>query len=92
MPLIPTERPRRDNLPDIYTLFLQKLDELQRRTEACGRTMTDACRDTKLSRATPNRWRREICQTLQKMNTLEDWVEKQERRVKRQNSGADTTE
>jgi|GEM_PF-2840361 len=67
-----------------YELFIDKLDEVQRRAERIGSNLTDVCREANISRATPNRWRREIPNTLEALVKMEEYVAGLERKLKQE--------
>ena len=60
--------------------FYGYLDEIDRRAHAQGLTMTDLCRESKVSRATPDRWRKELPKTIQNVCALEAVEQKHERK------------
>lgn len=80
--------PRSPKPPTMYELFIARLDNITSRAERLGLTITDACRDTKISRHTPERWRAAAPATLAKLDELEAWVADREDGLKRE-LGAD---
>jgi hypothetical protein len=72
----------------MYELFIARLDDIQRRAERMGLTLTDICRDTKIGRATPDRWREEVPATIAKLDQMTAWVAAKEDKLKRE-LGAD---
>lgn len=61
-------------------VFYKYLDSLERRAHAVGMTLTDLCRDSGVSRATPDRWRKSLPKTIQNVCDLEAIVKKAERK------------
>ena len=56
-------------------LFIERLDELERRAKAIGITITHLCRDSGAARATPDRWRAKSPNTIERMDALEKALE-----------------
>lgn len=50
--------------------FAMRVDDLRRRAEACGSSLTGICRDTGVARATVERWRERAPQTIQILDQL----------------------
>lgn len=63
-----TKRPEPKNFQEV---FYRYLDDLERRARAVGLTLTDMCRETQISRATPDRWRKSLPKTIQNVCELE---------------------
>jgi hypothetical protein len=61
-------------------VFYEYLDNLEHRAHAVGMTLTDLCRDSGVSRATPDRWRKSLPKTIQNVCDLEAIVKKAERK------------
>jgi len=57
--------------------FNDALDDIERRLHAIGRNFTQLCNETKVSRATPNRWKRQMPKTVdivaRMQQTLVEW-------------------
>lgn len=69
------------DVPDGFDqVFYKYLDNLERRAHAVGMTLTDLCRDSGVSRATPDRWRKSLPKTIQNVCDLEAIVKKAERK------------
>lgn len=51
--------------------FQDRLDSIERRARVAGVTLTHLCRESKLSRATPDRWRAEAPQSIKLVDKLE---------------------
>jgi hypothetical protein len=60
-------------------LFYAHLNDLEHRAHAVGLTLTDLCRESKVARATPDRWRKNLPKTIQNVCDLEAVVLKAER-------------
>lgn len=60
-------------------LFIERLDDIERRARAIGSTITHLCRDSGVARATPDRWRKETPNTVSRMDALEEALVKAER-------------
>ena len=56
--------------------FLARLDKLEADIEMVGLTMTAVCREAKVARATPDRWRKEIPLSVEIVTRLEAVVNK----------------
>lgn len=63
-------------------VFYRYLDDLERRAHAVGLTLTDLCRESKVARATPDRWRKSLPKTIQNVCDLEAIVKDAEETVK----------
>ena len=62
-------------------LFIERLDELERRAKAIGITITHLCRDSGVARATPDRWRAKAPNTVERMDALEKAIEAAEQKA-----------
>lgn len=80
MSVSPTATPGEEIPKGFQALFYEYLDELERRAHAQGLTLTDLCRDSKVARATPDRWRKALPKTIQNVCDLEAVVRKAERK------------
>lgn len=58
--------------------FREKLDEIESRAKEVGLNMTTICRETGISRATPDRWKRQLPKTVRLVTAMEEVVEKRE--------------
>lgn len=67
-------------------LFLDRLDEVEKEANDIGLTLTDITRGVKISRATPDRWRASIPNTIALLDQMDAWVTKE--REKRARSRA----
>lgn len=61
-------------------VFYEYLEKLEQRAHAVGLTLTDLCRESGVSRATPDRWRKSLPKTIQNVCDLEAVVKKAERK------------
>lgn len=64
-------------------VFHKALDQLESDAKEVGMTLTSLCRDTGVSRATPDRWRKVVPKTIElvgKMQTLVDDKREQNKR------------
>lgn len=55
----------------ITNLFYAALDDIQAQAESRGMTMTSICRDLGVSRATPDRWRKQPPKTIELMEQMQ---------------------
>lgn len=55
--------------------FHGALDKLEADAKAVGLTLTSICRDTGVSRATPDRWRKSVPKTIVLLGEMQDLVE-----------------
>ncbi|MEY8688405.1 MAG: hypothetical protein AB9M53_00815 [Leptothrix sp. (in: b-proteobacteria)] len=60
------------------TEFHQRLTDLEKRAQAAGTNLTEICRETKIARSTPDRWRKTVPKTIEAMALLEDAVKRHE--------------
>lgn len=51
-------------------LFLKELDDIEDRAQKAGLTITGVCRKAGVSRATPDRWRGEVPNTIAIMDKM----------------------
>ncbi|ATI15722.1 hypothetical protein [Bordetella phage vB_BbrM_PHB04] len=58
--------------------FTDELDDMERRLHAIGRNFTQLCNETKVSRATPNRWKRQLPKTVAIVAEMQRVVERWE--------------
>lgn len=61
--------------------FYDALDKLEDDAKAVGMTLTSICKVTKISRATPDRWRRETPTTVMLLNKMQQVVRDEEARI-----------
>lgn len=80
---MPRNRSKSDT-PSMAELFLARLEHIITRAERMGLTLTDICRDTKISRQTPDRWRAKIPETIAKIDEMERYVAEKEDKLKRE--------
>lgn len=64
---------------DFSRVFLDRLDSIERRALKVGSSLTGICRGIGISRATPDRWRRDIPRTIEIIKQMEGWLDKTER-------------
>ncbi len=55
--------------------FHAAIDQLEENAKKEGLTLTSICRDTGVSRATPDRWRKKIPKTIELLGQMQDIVE-----------------
>lgn len=67
-------------------VFQQELDKLEADAKEVGLTLTSICRDTGVSRATPDRWRKEPPKTVEILTKMQNLVA--ERRAQLANESA----
>lgn len=79
-----TERPEPKNFQEV---FYRYLDDIERRANAIGLTLTDMCRESNVARATPDRWRKSLPLTIKNMCDLEAVVKDAEAVVKAAKEG-----
>jgi hypothetical protein len=67
-------------------LFLSRLEELESEAKECGLNITAICKEAGISRASPDRWRKELPKTIHLIEKMESIVAKRQdemaRRVK----------
>ncbi|NCE85273.1 hypothetical protein [Pseudomonas sp. Q1] len=73
------KRPAPKNFQEV---FYRYLDDMERRAHAVGLTLTDLCRESKVARATPDRWRKSLPKTIQNVCDLEAIVKNAEQTAK----------
>lgn len=56
-------------------VFHGALDQLEADAKQQGLTLTSICRDTGVSRATPDRWRKEVPKTVELLGRMQEVVE-----------------
>lgn len=61
--------------------FYATLDRLEVDAKAVGLTLTSICKITKISRATPDRWRREVPTTVMLLERMQQVVRDEEARI-----------
>ena len=57
------------------TVFLHRIDDIERRALSLGTSLTAICKGIGSSRATPDRWRRETPRTVEIVDEMECWVD-----------------
>lgn len=68
--------------------FDAALDQLEEDAKEVGMTLTSLCRDTGVSRATPDRWRKVTPKTIEILSKMQDLVRAEQ--AKRERAGLDT--
>lgn len=58
--------------------FKKRIADLETRAHKAGLNFTSICREAKISRATPDRWKRETPKTIQIVARMESIVAKRE--------------
>lgn len=61
--------------------FKDRLAKLEREAAELGETLTSVCRATGISRATPDRWRREVPNTIVLLDKMEAYLAEKRRQV-----------
>lgn len=56
-------------------IFRRRIDDIEREARALGITMTEICRQTEISRATPDRWRAKVPKTIALLDQMEAVLE-----------------
>lgn len=56
--------------------FRARIDALETKAHKVGLNLTEVCRQAGVSRATPDRWRRETPKTIALVTSMEEIVEK----------------
>lgn len=56
-------------------VFSARLDNIERRALQLGTSLTAICKGIGISRATPDRWRRQIPRTIEIVDAMEKWTE-----------------
>lgn len=64
---------------DISAQFKEAVSKLETDAKKVGLTITSICRETGVSRATPDRWKREVPTTVQLLARMQDVVERKKR-------------
>lgn len=59
-------------------VFNKAVDQLETDAKRVGLTLTSICRQTGVSRATPDRWRKEVPKTVQLLGQMQDIVRQKE--------------
>lgn len=65
-------------------VFQEAVDKLERDAHDVGLNLTSICRETKTSRATPDRWRRSPPKTVQLLDEMQTIVEKKRAAVEQE--------
>jgi transposase-like protein len=63
--------------------FAAKIDEIELRALRAGTNLTAVCRAIKISRSTPDRWRRKLPRTIKLLDKMEAEVVSKEREKER---------
>lgn len=51
--------------------FLERLDSIESRANSIGETLTSICRQSGIARATPDRWRKNMPNSIRLLDKLE---------------------
>lgn len=62
------------------TVFLKRVDDIERRALRAGTSLTAICKGIGISRATPDRWRREVPRTIEIVDEMERWMDNVEKK------------
>ena len=65
-------------------LFLARLRELEFEAKSVGLNMTTLCKEAKVSRASPDRWRRELPKTIALIQRMEELVQAEREKLQEQ--------
>lgn len=63
---------------DFSAQFLRDLDDIEERAKNVGLTITHVCREAGVSRATPDRWRENVPNTISLMDKMLSVVKRAE--------------
>lgn len=63
---------------EFSALFLKTLDNIEERAKAVGLTITHVCREAGVSRATPDRWRENVPNTVALLDKMLGVVQRAE--------------
>lgn len=63
--------------------FVRRYDDIKARGEAVGMTVSDICKQAGVSRATPERWKKEIPLTIRLIDRMDEAVKAQEQSAQR---------
>lgn len=61
------------------TVFLNRINDIERRALGLGSSLTAICKGIGISRATPDRWRHEVPRTIEIVDQMEQWLDKMEK-------------
>lgn len=62
------------------TVFLERLNDVERRALHAGTSLTAVCKGIGISRATPDRWRHEVPRTIEIVDEMERWLDEVEKK------------
>jgi hypothetical protein len=65
--------------PPFSTVFLERIDDIERRALHLKTSLTAICKGIGISRATPDRWRHEIPRTIEIIDQMERWLDQMEK-------------
>jgi transposase-like protein len=65
---------------DFSSVFLKRVDDIERRALRAGTSLTAICKAIGISRATPDRWRRQVPRTIAIVDEMENWVDEIEKK------------
>lgn len=69
-------------------VFQETLNELEAEAKALGMSFTSICRDTGVSRATPDRWRKEPPKTIEIVTRMQGLVAAKRAQIAREEADA----
>lgn len=69
--------------PSFGKVFEERLRVIEAEAAACGLNLTDVCRLAGISRATPDRWKREHPNTVRLIERIEAVIEKQKKAMEK---------
>ena len=69
-----------DEAASFSAVFRKRVDDIERRALHAGTSLTAICKGIGISRATPDRWRREIPRTIEIVDEMERFVAGVEKR------------
>lgn len=73
-------------------VFKDRLEALEARAKAVGLNFTSVCKQAEISRATPDRWRKETPKTVRLLTRMEEIVAEREAEVAANGGGVVPTQ
>jgi transposase-like protein len=74
----------RSNVNTFEQTFQQALDQVEKDAKEVGMTITSICRDLGISRATPDRWRKEPPKTVEILTKMQGIVAARREQIARE--------
>lgn len=69
------QMPTNEQSSDFVAVFKNAVDQLAPDAKAAGTNLTEVCREMKISRATPDRWRREVPMTVTLLSQMQSIIQ-----------------